>query len=106
VVVMRIETIKNMYIGESVKHPGRELFKLRIGKVNPFIYLLCLPEGENCLEIVNSVVYKQRLYNNQIVRLAGISNGYNEALGLVELIVKDVFSVRGDYDIRSYLNGL
>lgn len=103
---MRIVTLKNMYIGEGVKHPGRELFKLRIGKTNPFIYLLCVPEGKNNLEIVNSVVYKQKLFKKSQVRLAGICNGYDEAVEMVENIVKDSYSRRGDYDIKSYLMGL
>lgn len=103
---MRIVTLKNMYIGESIKHPGRELFKLRLGKVNPFIFLLVLSEGNNSLEIVNSVIYKQHFLKDSLVKLAGISNGYNEAVGLVEDIVKDAYGTRGDVDIKSYLNDL
>ncbi len=99
----KFETVNKLYIGDSVKHPGMELFKLRLGKVNPFLFLVCVPEGPNSLEIVNSYIFKQKLYNDYTIKIAGLAMGYQEAVELVSTIASDAYSVNKDCNLKNYI---
>lgn len=68
------------------------------------IYLITLScNGNNQLEIWNSVLFLQPSFPQTEHFVVGITKGYEEALELVEQITKEVYNETKGADIRSYI---
>ena len=59
--------------------------------------------GPNQLEIVDSKILLQPSYPKKDVFVVGIVSSYEEALGYVENIVREVYESTGKADIRNYI---
>ena len=59
--------------------------------------------GNNQLEIWNSVLFLQPSFPQTDHFVVGITKGYEEALELVEQITKEVYNETKGADIRSYI---
>ena len=67
-------------------------------------YLIALTKNEsNHLEIFHSVLLIQKTMPKEDLFVVGITNGYLEALELVEKIVQEVYDETGGTDIRKYI---
>jgi len=67
-------------------------------------YVIALAQGEqNHLEFFDSVLLQQKMIAGRDLFVVGIASGYDEALVLVEEIIKEVYDDTKGADIRSYI---
>lgn len=94
---------KNLYIGGSIRNPGRVKWKLkhRAGQVN--IYVLALAGGKDQLEIYHSAFLQQEYYRKHPPYIIGICGGYEEAVDMVVEITKKAVAETGTADLKKYL---
>lgn len=68
------------------------------------IYLLVLPDkGPDQLEFFSSAMLRQRCIKEDDLFVVGLARGYDDAVELVEQIVKQVYKETGGTDIPSYI---
>lgn len=94
----------NLYTTESTKkHLPRIMRAVRRRRLLPSIRLVTIASNEqNLLDIIPAAAYLQhglRLLNPDIV---GIAKDQEEAKELAAQIIGDVWSRRGNFDVRSY----
>lgn len=94
---------KQLYVGESVKHPEKIKWKLRFRAGTPEIYCIVLAHGTDQLEIVHSAIYLQKYYKKHIPYVIGIAASYKEALDIVVRITQEAVSTNGNGDLKAYL---
>lgn len=96
---------KYLYLDESLeKKKEKVIEKLEKNKFQMNIYLLLLPAADQYnLEIINSALLLQPDYPKKDLTVAGIAQSYEDALELVEKIVKEVYDKTSGTDIRKYL---
>ena len=94
-----------LYLSEGLKKKkDRIIAKLEKKKFQMDIYLITLScNGNNQLEIWNSVLFLQPSFTQTDHFVVGITKGYEEALELVEQITKEVYNETKGADIRSYI---
>lgn len=93
---------KELYVGDGVKHVTRVKWKLvhRAGMIG--IYVICVCQGLDELEIMHAGLLKQPYYRDHPPLVVGIASGYDEAVSLIQRIVSDVFEKTGDYRLKDY----
>ncbi|MCB7303820.1 hypothetical protein NE683_06925 [Bariatricus massiliensis] len=96
---------KYLYVSDSmVKRKKKTVKHLRSGKYPIGTYIIVLiEEGPNQLEFYNTALLKQKLLDDRRQFVVGLASGYDDAVYLVEEIVRDVFENTGDADIRAYI---
>lgn len=65
--------------------------------------IILLKEGENHLEIFNSILLSQKIYDLNELFVVGIADGLFEAYEIVEKITQEVYNETGNTDIKGYL---
>lgn len=94
---------RNCYIGEIVKDLPGIRKRLENGRAVPGIYLLALSENpRNLLEIFPAVTLMQRTAASLCPEIIGIAKGKDEAFGLVESIVREIYRETGDVQVKEY----
>ena len=93
-----------LYVGESIKHPQRVKWKLRIAAGQLRVYLITISQnGDNQLECFHNGLLKQKLFDRQNLFVVGIAGSYKEALGLIENITKDCVEATKTANIKAFL---
>lgn len=94
---------KNLYIGESVKRPGKVIWKLRhhAGQLN--IYVVTTSEGRNQLEFYHCAFLRQKYYRKHAPYIIGIAGGREEALKIVEQITVECYETMRTANLKEYL---
>ena len=94
-----------LYLSEGLKKKkDRIIAKLEKKKFQMDIYLITLScNGNNQLEIWNSVLFLQPSFPQTDHFVAGLAKDYEDALELVEKITQEVYNETKGADIRSYI---
>ena len=95
--------IKNLYIGDTVKKPGKIIKKLKQYKKLPDIYVLVCAEDNRQLEVYHSLMLQQWYYKENPPAILGIAKGQEEAFGLIEKIAQEAVAATGQADLMAYL---
>lgn len=96
----------NLYFDEeNAKKKARLLRRLEKGKPEPNVYVLALPDSRdrNILDIFNSIELMQPHYKGRKKYIVGIARSKPAAVELAADIVGEMYSARGDFDLRAYL---
>ena len=100
---------KKLYLGDNAKEAKYKIFgKIRQNRFTFNTYLIILSSNaHNLLEIISANELKQPFYKDKTVRnhiyVVGLAVGYDEALEVVERIIKEVYQATGGFDLQSYL---
>lgn len=95
---------KKLYVGESIKHPERVKWKLRVAAGQFNVHLITVSQnGSNHLECFHNALLKQRVFRRQDYFVVGIAANHEEALSLICRITEDCISATGTADIKSFL---
>ena len=93
-----------LYVGESVKHPERVKWKLRVAAGQFQIYLIIISQnGDNQLECFHNGLLKQKIFRRQNYFVVGLAGNYSEAVGLIEQITQDCVNATGTGNIKAFL---
>lgn len=102
---MRIKCYCDLYVSDGLhKKKQKVLRKLMERQLQPSLYVLTLAQGEqNHLEFFPAYLLQQPLYDDKILFVVGIAEGYDAAMYLVEEITQEVLAQTKGTDIRRYL---
>ncbi len=95
----------SLFLGTGCQSKQKTL-KRRISKCRPHpgVYLITLPTQEHeCLEIIPSALPLQSEYPGDDLRIIGMALTRDEAVGLVEQIIQETYSRRGDLDVEAFM---
>ena len=94
----------NLYIGDSIKHPERTKWKLRVAAGQFNVYLIIISNNShNQLECFHNALLKQRFFRRQKLYVVGIAGNYEEAVDLIQCITQDCVSKTGSGNIKAFL---
>ncbi|HJD13419.1 MAG TPA: hypothetical protein IAA03_06505 [Candidatus Ruminococcus avistercoris] len=96
---------KNLYVGNTAKKKEKTLrrkISCGIGTFNVFVITLAVNE-QNHLEIYPAAQLLQKTLRRRCPLIVGIAVGYEEAVEIVEQIVKEVWEKTGTVSIRSWI---
>ena len=93
-----------LYVGESIKHPERVKWKLRVAAGQFHVYLLIISRnGDNQLECFHNALLKQKVFRKQDYFVVGIAGNYEEAISLLCRITEECVSATGTADVKAFL---
>ena len=96
----------NFYLGNGISPEKLDKIKRKIEK-KPLMtdyYLVTLAGNErDLLDIYSSRYLGQKYYEDHIPYVCGIADNHGDAVRLVEQIVKDCLSMRGDLQVRVFV---
>lgn len=108
-----IQYHQEIYLGESIENENLDKLKAKINAKKTRVsnkltwsdfYLIALASNPNDqLDIMNVKQLEQSYYHNHPVYAVGIAADYDEALLLVEKIVKECLQTRGDVSLKEFL---
>lgn len=94
---------KNLYIGDTVKKPEKVKWKLKHNAGQMNIYVITIAEGNDQLEFYHCAFLQQKYYRKHPPYIIGIAGGQQEALAIVEQIVKECFDATQSCKLKEYL---
>ena len=94
-----------LYLTEKVeKKKDKIIRRLEAGRFQPPIHLVTLPEERwRQLEICSSLLFLQPSFPDRDFFVVGIAKDHEDALELVEKIVREVYNETKGTDVRSYI---
>lgn len=95
-----------LYLGESMKGKKLDKIKRRLEKNPLFSGVFLVTVSRNAsdqLELYSAKELVQSYYKNNPPYVVGIAGGREEAVALVEEIVKECLQARGDCALKEYL---
>ena len=95
----------NLYLTENLQKQKEEIIeKLENKKLQLNKYIIVLTENPaNHLEFFDSVMLKRNMVPQKDLFVVGITDGYHDALELVEKITQEVYDNTNGINIRQYL---
>lgn len=93
---------KYLYIGDTVKEPNKIKRKLK-SHAGLMIYVICIAEGADQLEIFHSAYLKQKFYRYHPPIIVGIASNYEEAVEIIVQITKECLQKTGGCNLKEYL---
>lgn len=95
-----------LYLGESISREKLDKIKKRLAK-NPLlagVFLIAVSKNSSDqLDIYDAKQLAQRYYRNNPPHIVGIAGNRQEALELVEQLVRECMASRGDCALKEYL---
>jgi len=102
----KVEYHPFLYLGDDISEKKLDKIKKRLEE-KPLLcnaYLIILSKNiHDQLEILRANQLAQKYYEQNPVHVVGIASGYDDAVELVEEIVRECFSIRGDCKLKEFL---
>lgn len=102
---MQIKCYCDLYVSDGLKRKKNKILKKLMERaLQPNLYILTLAQGEqNHLEFYPALMLKQTWYDDALIFVVGLADGYDAAVYLVEEIASEVLEKTGGTDIRGFL---
>ncbi len=96
--------IDDLYLGQAVKAKEKRIIKkIKKGSFFTGAYVICLPEKtDEPLEFYSARLLKQDYYKRHEPTIIGIASNEDEAIEVVNDILKDCIKKTGSLNMRSY----
>ena len=98
-----MEFYRRLYVGESVKKVNTVKRKLRTGAGQFSVYLICLANNRDQLEIFHSGLLKQKAFPRKDLCVVGIAGSKEEAYRLVGKILAETLQAGMAGEMKQYL---
>lgn len=94
----------NLYLSEGFQEKKAEILdKLERKETQLNKYLVVLSKNSNNqLEIFESILLIQKIYEMDNLFVVGIADGYDGALEMIEKLTQEVYDITRGTDIRNY----
>ena len=94
----------NLYLSEGFHDKKAEILdKLERKETQLNKYLVVLSKNSNNqLEIFDSILLIQKIYEMDYLFVVGIADGYDGALEMIEKLTQEVYDITRGTDIRNY----
>ena len=94
---------RELYMDEyCAKHFHSIKKKMKNRTVQPGIYVIVLSKENGRLEYMHNAFLCQKYYEANPPFVLGLAHSKDVMLEMIQEIVEEVYTVRGDYDIRAY----
>lgn len=94
---------KNLYIGDTIKNPGRTRRKLKRHAKLQNVYVIAYMEECRQLAIYHCAMFRQHYYREHPPYVVGIASSKEEAEHMICRIAQEALEVTGKVDLVSYL---
>ena len=95
---------KNLYLGESIKHPQITKWKLKVAAGQIHVHVIVISEnGDNQLECFHNALLKQKAYHRRNFLVVGIAGDYSEAVDIITKITRDCVAQTGNANLKQFL---
>lgn len=94
---------KNLYIGDTIKNPGKTRRKLKRHAKLQNVYVIAYMAESGKLEIYHNLMFQQRYYKEHPPYVVGIAGSQEEAAQLICRIAEDSLRETGKVDLTGYL---
>lgn len=94
---------KNLYIGDTIKNPGRTRRKLKRHARLQNVYVVAYMEACGQLAIYHCAMFRQRYYREHPPYVVGIAGSKEEAELMICRIAQEALERTGKVDLLSYL---
>ena len=102
----KINYSSNFYLGSGITPEKLDKIKKKIEKrpLHTDFYLIALAGNKNdLLDIYSSRYLGQKYYESNVPYVCGLADNHSDAVALVEQIVTDCLSKRGDLKVREFV---
>lgn len=101
---MQIRCFCDLYVSDGwEKKKLKMIKKLQENRLQPFVYVIALSQGEqNHLEFFSSVLLKQHVFEHSSFLVVGLADGYEGALSLIEEMTREVYEKTGEANLRQF----
>lgn len=101
---LRMQWAENLYLSDkTAKKKDKIIKKANRGVGMVSIYFITLASNrENLFDIFHAAHLKQPAFYKQDLYVVGIASGYEEALGLVQRMIDDIYRKTGGFAVREY----
>lgn len=96
---------KRLYVSPFLqKERNRVIWKLRMGRPQPFVYVIALAKNNDLFEIYHSAILKQKYYKKKenSPYIVGLAAGYYGAVELTAGILEDVYRITGGCYVKEF----
>ncbi len=97
-----------LYLGESLSYGDmvkiKAQFNIAPNKVDIFLISRSMNENDQ-LDIFHAKYLRQRYYENHPVHVYGMTKTKEEALAVIEKLMQECVTARGDANLIAYLSG-
>ena len=93
----------SLYLSESIEKPNRAKRRLFFGVGCSGLYVISLARNTDQLDIFSAALLKQKYFDKRSLVIVGIAAGRQEAVGLVEQMLRDAGAAGKEGDIKGYL---
>ena len=96
---------RNLYVGESIRHKKKRIIhKIRHRSFFTRAYVITLSASHsNLLDIYAASEFHQKYFPVKQLIILGIAGDEDEAYELAAGIIMEVYTLQGDFDVRSYI---
>ncbi len=96
---------QDLYVGYNVlENRNKVIRKIKNGKLQPGKYVLALPENDyDVLDIYPAYVLTQKWYRKSDMVIVGITDGWEETLDMMQLVIMDCLNDTGNVNVKKYI---
>lgn len=94
---------KYLYTDESIKNIDKIKMRLKLHRGNPDVFVICISQGNDQLDIINASFFKQKIYRKYPPVIVGLSKSKEGAVSLVTKMIEESLAKTGNALIKDYL---
>ena len=96
---------EDLYVGYNLLDKKRQVIrKIKNGKPQLNKYVITLPQNDyDTLEIYPSNILNQKWYQDSDIVVVGITEGMEEAMDMIQLIIMDCLNDTGEVKVKKYI---
>ena len=96
---------EDLYVGYNLLDKKRQVIrKIKNGKPQLNKYVITLPQNDyDTLEIYPSNILNQKWYRDSDMVVVGITEGMEEAMDMIQLIIMDCLNDTGEVKVKKYI---
>lgn len=96
---------EDLYVGYNLLDKKRQVIrKIKNGKPQLNKYVITLPQNDyDTLEIYLSNILNQKWYRDSDMVVVGITEGMEEAMDMIQLIIMDCLNDTGEVKVKKYI---
>ena len=96
---------KNLYIGDTIRNPGKTRRKLKRYAKLQNVYVIAYMAESGQLSIYHNLMFQQRYYKEHPPYVIGIAGSHDEAVKIICRIAQESVRETGQADLTAYLLG-
>lgn len=97
--------LQELYLGEHIVPKVDQIVKkILADKLVPNLYLIAMAtHPDNMLDLIPEWEVLQKGYPKEQIRIVGLAEDKEDAIGLIQFIIKESIEKTGSADVRAYL---